>query len=108
MALASSLKPDLSELMTGTPVDISINANDFKGMDGIRRITSMIKNYCDAGGQIMSITSTSEEEMKDAMVHPEKHRSLRVRMGGLSAYFVSLAPEAQRKIIERFHGAGRQ
>ena len=63
----------------------------------------MIDSYCKAGGQIMSITSASEDELEDAMVHPERHQSLRVRMGGLSAYFVSLAPAAQKKIIERFH-----
>ncbi len=102
LALASSLKPDLSELMTGTPVDISINAKDFKGKDGIRRIVNMIKGYYNHGGQIMSITSTSVEELTDAMVHPEKHANLRIRMGGLSAYFVQLVPEQQRKIIERF------
>lgn len=102
LSLASSLKTDLSELMTGTPVDVSINAQDFTGEDGIRRIVSMIRSYCEQGGQIMSITSTSVMELRDAMINPEKHASLRIRMGGLSAYFIQLAPEQQRKIIDRF------
>lgn len=102
LALASSVYPDLSELMTGTPVDISINARDFEGEAGIQRITDIIMSYCEAGGQILSITATSAAELCDAMEHPESHASLRVRMGGLSAYFVQLAPEQQRKIIERF------
>lgn len=104
LSLASSLKPDISELMTGTPVDISINAQNFTGEDGIRRIVDMIRTYCNQGGQIMSISSTSVEELKDAMINPNKHRNLRIRMGGLSAYFVQLAPEQQRKIIARFVG----
>lgn len=100
--LKSASKADLRDMMTGTPVDISINANEFEGESGIIRLMDMIKGFCDLDGQIMSITSTSVDELKNAKIHPEKYRSLRVRMGGLSAYFVQLAPAAQDKIIERF------
>lgn len=100
--LKSASKADLRDMMTGTPVDISINVNEFEGESGIIRLMDMMKGFCDLDGQIMSITSTSVDELKDAKKHPEKHRSLRVRMGGLSAYFVQLAPVAQDKIIERF------
>lgn len=100
--LKSASKADLRDMMTGTPVDISINANEFQGESGILRLMDMIKGFCDLDGQIMSITSTSVEELKKAKLYPEKYGTLRVRMGGLSAYFVQLAPVAQDKIIERF------
>jgi pyruvate-formate lyase len=40
--------------------------------------------------------------LEDAKVHPENHRSLRVRMGGLSAYFIAMSPVQQENIIKRF------
>jgi formate C-acetyltransferase len=39
--------------------------------------------------------------LKEAKVRPEKHRDLVVRVGGYSAYFVSLSPEVQDEIIQR-------
>lgn len=101
--IKSATKADLSELMAGTPIDIAINANEFQGDSGIGRLRDLILDFCDVGGQIMTITSSSIEELKDAQYHPEKHKGLRVRMGGLSAYFIQLAPEQQDKIIARFH-----
>lgn len=100
--IKSITKADLSDLFAGTPVDISINKNEFEGEAGIRRLSDMILSFCDMGGQIMSITSNSVEEFIDAKVHPEKYKNLRVRMGGLSAYFVTLSPVQQDNIIKRF------
>ena len=100
--IRSVTKPDLTEFLTGTPVDLSIQANEFEGEEGIQRLTDMIRGFCDLGGQILTVTSSSVEELRDAKLHPERHQSLRVRMGGLSAYFVQLAPVAQDKIIARF------
>lgn len=100
--IISSTKGDLSNFMTGTPVDIQINGNDFSGESGLERLMDIIQGFCELDGQIMTISSYSLEQLKDAKVHPEKYRDLRVRMGGLSAYFVQLAPVAQDKIIERF------
>lgn len=101
-AILSSNKADLTELMSGTPVDIAINENEFVGEDGIKRLEDLIKGFCESDGQILTITSQNIDELRDAKIHPENHRNLRVRMGGLSAYFVQLAPTAQDKIIERF------
>lgn len=100
--IKSSVKADLSEYMSGTPIDISINSNEIAGEGGIRLLSNLIMGFCELGGQIMTITSTSAEELRKARIHPERHQDLRVRMGGLSAYFVQLAPEQQEKIISRF------
>ncbi len=101
-AIISSTKADLSNFMTGTPIDIQINAKDFEGEDGLARLIDMIRGFMELKGQLLTISAYSVEQLKDAKIHPEKYRDLRVRMGGLSAYFVQLAPVAQDKIIERF------
>ncbi|MEI6102231.1 MAG: glycine radical domain-containing protein, partial [Eubacteriales bacterium] len=61
-----------------------------------------IRSFCELGGQIMTITSVNAEDLRDAKVNPEKHRDIRVRMGGLSAYFIAMSPVQQDNIIKRF------
>ena len=95
-------KPDLKRYYAGTPVDISVNSNEFAGDAGVERLKDLIEAFCAMGGQIMTITSTNVEDLKDAKIHPENHRDLRVRMGGLSAYFIAMAPAQQDNIIKRF------
>lgn len=95
-------KSDLKKYYAGTPVDISVNSNEFVGDAGVERLKDLIVSFCDLGGQIMTITSTNVEDLKDAKIHPEKHKDLRIRMGGLSAYFIAMAPVQQDNIIKRF------
>ena len=101
-ALQSSFKADLTDFMAGTPVDITINANEFDGDAGIERLRNIIEVFCEQDGQILTVSANSVKDLEDAKVHPERHRNLRVRMGGLSAYFVTLAPVQQDEIIARY------
>jgi formate C-acetyltransferase len=73
-----------------------------EGEAGIVRLAGVIKSFCELNGQILTITSTNVKDLEDAKIHPEKHRSLRVRMGGLSAYFIAMSPVQQDNIIKRF------
>lgn len=98
----SITKPELLRYYCGCPLDIAVNSNEFEGEAGIERMKGLIKSFCELGGQIMTITSTSVEDLRDAKVNPEKHRDLRVRMGGLSAYFIAMSPVQQDNIIKRF------
>ncbi len=100
--IKSITKPDLLRYYCGCPLDISVNSNEFTGESGMVRMKGLIQSFCDLGGQIMTITSTNVEDLKDAKIHPEKHRGLRVRMGGLSAYFIAMSPVQQDNIIKRF------
>jgi pyruvate-formate lyase len=53
------------------------------------------------GGQHIQYNMVDTDELRDAKVHPERHRDLVVRVGGFSAYFVMLSPEIQDDIIYR-------
>lgn len=101
-ALQSSFKADLTDFMGGTPVDITINANEFEGEAGVERLRNIIEVFCEQDGHILTVSANRVEDLEDAKIHPEKHRNLRVRMGGLSAYFVTLTPVQQDKIIARY------
>lgn len=101
-AIKSATKPDLLRFYSGTPLDLSINSFDVEGEAGIVRLSGIIRAFCELKGQILTITSTNVIDLKDAKVNPDKHRSLRVRMGGLSAYFIAMSPIQQDNIIKRF------
>ncbi|MBP2033970.1 formate C-acetyltransferase [Clostridium algifaecis] len=100
--IKSATKPDLLKYYCGCPLDISLNKNEFLGQVGINRMESIIKAFCNLGGQIGTFTTCSIEEMKDAKINPDKHKNLKIRMGGLSAYFIALSPIQQDNIIRRF------
>ena len=100
--IKSATKPDLLRYFCGCPLDISLNSNDFQGDVGTARMEGILKSFCQLGGQIATFTTTSIEELKDAQKNPEKHKDLKIRMGGLSAYFVAMAPAQQENVIKRF------
>jgi len=97
-AIRSATKPDLSKFMAGAPLDLSINANEVSGEPGINKLENLIRSFIDIGGNILTITVSSEKIFRDAQTHPEKHRTLRVRLGGFSAYFI-LLPQYQQEIM---------
>lgn len=101
--IKSITKPDLLRFYSGTPLDLSINSHDVEGEAGIVRLSGIIRSFCELKGQILTITSTNVKNLEDAKIHPENHKGLRVRMGGLSAYFIAMSPVQQDNIIKRFN-----
>ncbi len=61
----------------------------------------LIKTYFKHGGSQIMINVLNQEELKDAMIHPEKYPNLIVRVGGFSARFIDLSPIVQREIVSR-------
>lgn len=64
-------------------------------------LKAMIMGYFNMGGIQVQITVTSVEELKDALVHPELHGDLIVRVGGYSEYFNRLSPALKQTVAER-------
>ena len=61
----------------------------------------LVKGFFAQGGMQIQVSCISKEDMLDAMVHPERHQSLIVRVGGLSEYFIRLSPVLQETILNR-------
>lgn len=55
---------------------------------------------------VVSLTFQSVEELEDAMIHPENHQDLVVRVWGFNARFVELDEGLQKHIIARTLGRG--
>ena len=73
----------------------------FSSPAGKEGFFALARSYFENGGQQLSVTVVSPEELLDAKVHPENHRDLIVRVGGYSDYFVNLTTELQDNVIER-------
>ncbi len=68
-------------------------------------LRSLVEGYFAMGGIQVQVTCTSEEELKDALLHPEEHRDMIVRVGGYSEYWGNLSPALRRAVYERnVHG----
>jgi formate C-acetyltransferase len=101
----SITRPSLLKYYCGAPIDIVVNANEFEGETGTQRMVGLIRSFSELGGNILTITSCSADILREAQKKPDQYRDLRVRMGGLSAYFVCMAPAQQENIIQRFLSA---
>lgn len=64
-------------------------------------VKELLKTYFASGGSQIMISVINQEELKDAMIHPEKYPNLIVRVGGFSARFIDLTPLVQKEIISR-------
>lgn len=64
-------------------------------------VEALLQGYFKSGGAQAMINVLNRGDLEDAMVHPERHQNLMVRVGGFSARFVTLAPDVQREIASR-------
>ena len=76
-----------------------------QGAEGQAKLRAMIETYFREGGQQLQISIASSEDMKAAQRDPDSWRSLMVRVGGFSAYFVELDPRYQDDVIARSESA---
>ncbi len=64
-------------------------------------LASLIRSYFEMGGLHVGISIIDRETLQDAMEHPEKYKSLTVRLYGFSEYFISLPDWQQRAVLNR-------
>jgi formate C-acetyltransferase len=104
-AINSAVKMYGDELPGGAPIDLRASKTAFLGQAGTERLAALIQAFITLGGNMMTLTVTDAEELRDAMRDPDKYRHLRVRMGGWTAYFCMLGREQQELQLQRaIHG----
>lgn len=97
----SFTEPDLGLVCNGGPLTIEIHDSAFAMPDGIDKVAELVKFFVLRGGHQLQINAIDRDTLKDAQIHPEKHRHLIVRVWGWSGYFVELDKEFQDQIIKR-------
>jgi pyruvate-formate lyase len=100
-AILSYSKMHDHNLPAGGPLDLRLAARLVRGEEGTGRMAGLIRGFVESGGSMMTLTVADTEELRAAQREPEKHRSLRVRMGGWCAYFTMLSREQQDHHIRR-------
>ncbi len=99
--LNSALKYNHYLAKSGFILNLKFNKDMFISENGYKNFISLAKTYFENGGQQLSVSVLSYEELLDAKKHPEKHRNLIVRVGGYSDYFNNLSVELQDNVIKR-------
>ncbi|MBW2056997.1 MAG: hypothetical protein JRH07_03330 [Deltaproteobacteria bacterium] len=95
-------KFDHLSLVAGSELDLSMDAKDFRGEEGLKLLMDFVRAFLRTRGTILNIALNDVETLKRAQLHPDEYRGLRVRMGGWSAYFVLLDKENQDHQIARY------
>lgn len=85
----------------GTLFNMKFHPTALAGREGLESFVSLVRGYFDQKGSHMQFNVVSRETLRDAQKHPEKYRSLVVRVAGYSALFTTLSKSLQDDIISR-------
>ena len=96
-------------ILSLTKLDNSIHAGGNQNLkfsrsmfDGdLTRIKSVLGTFFDLGGQQVNLSVVCQKDLEDAMVHPESHENLVVRVGGFTARFIDLDKKTQQDVLTR-------
>ncbi|MBR0474760.1 MAG: pyruvate formate-lyase [Erysipelotrichaceae bacterium] len=98
-AMLNSLAKFDAHWQVGQVQNIKFQKNFFK--DNIDKIGMLFKGYFKKGGCQLMVTVIDHHALEDAMVHPENHQNLIVRVSGFSAVFVNLDKSVQLELLSR-------
>ncbi len=99
--MKSCLKFDHTLPGSGFILNLKFNKSIFRSPKGEEIFLNLCKTYFENKGQMLTFTVVSEEDLKDAQVHPENHEDLIVRVGGYSDRFVAISKDLQDNVIAR-------
>ena len=85
----------------GTLLNQKFHPSALAGMSGLTKFVALIRSYFDQKGMHMQFNVVTRETLLDAQKHPEKYKTLVVRVAGYSALFTTLSRSLQDDIINR-------
>jgi formate C-acetyltransferase len=99
--LCSVLKTEFKNDSMFGVLNVKLPASLLQAGASREKVIDIVESFFRGGGTYIQFNIMDAKTLKEAKVRPEKHRDLVVRVGGYSAYFVSLSPEVQDEIIQR-------
>ncbi|MGN1413979.1 MAG: glycyl radical protein [Anaerovoracaceae bacterium] len=99
--MRSVAKLDQVKLALGSILNMRIDPEAVKNDQKMELMTTMLRTFCETGGNLVQFNFASNEVLRDAQKHPENYRDLLVRVATYSAFFVELGKETQDDIINR-------
>lgn len=100
-AANSVAKLDHGIASNGTLFNMKFHPSVLAGTSGLESFVALVRGYFDQKGMHMQFNVVSRETLRDAQAHPEKYKSLVVRVAGYSALFTTLSKSLQDDIINR-------
>lgn len=85
----------------GTLFNMKFHPSALEGRSGLESFAALVRGYFDQKGSHMQFNVVSRETLQDAQKHPEKYKTLVVRVAGYSALFTTLSKSLQDDIINR-------
>ena len=85
----------------GTLLNQKFHPSALQGMQGLSKFVALIRSYFDQKGMHVQFNVVTKETLLDAQAHPEKYKTLVVRVAGYSALFTTLSKSLQDDIINR-------
>lgn len=85
----------------GNTCNIKFSPDIVRDEAGFTAMQDLTRTFMLLGGQELQVNVVDGAVLKDAQVHPERHRDLIVRVAGFSAYFTLLSEAVQNEIISR-------
>jgi pyruvate formate-lyase/glycerol dehydratase family glycyl radical enzyme len=99
--ILSATKVNQTEYAMTTLLNMKIMPSVVEAREGIKKVIALIKTLFDRGAWHIQFNMIDAATLIEAQKHPEQYKSLVVRVGGYSAYFVDLTAEIQNDIITR-------
>jgi formate C-acetyltransferase len=97
----SFAKIDFTKLPAGSPLNVRVSGKFVKGEKGQENLVSLVKAFLRLKGNMLTVIVHDAETLRKAQKEPEKHRGLKVTIGGYQVYFTLLTPEHQEYHITR-------
>lgn len=85
----------------GTLFNQKFHPSALAGRQGLENFVALIRGFFDQKGMHVQFNVVSRETLLDAQAHPEKYKTLVVRVAGYSALFTTLSRSLQDDIINR-------
>ncbi len=99
--LQSFGKLDYRRICNGGPLTMELADSLFRGTEAVEKVALFIRAFVRSGCQQMQLNTLNVDTLRDAQLHPERHRNLVVRVWGWSGYFCELDESYQNQIIGR-------
>lgn len=99
--LKSVSRMDNSFTTNGGLLNMKFLPEFFETETGMNKFENFLRAFVDLEVPHIQFNVVRHEDLLDAKIHPEKHKSLTIRVAGYTAYFVELAGKLQDEIIER-------
>lgn len=109
-AYAGMDKEGITALMNSmTKLDTSIHAGANHNLkfstswfrENRDKLEALLQTYFDMGGQQTNISVVNQADLEDALICPEKHENLFIRVGGFTSRFNDLDKATQLDILKR-------